>query len=30
MAVDGAKPRQRRRMAIEHRDDAAMRWHIGQ
>ena len=30
MAVDGAKPSARRRVAIEHRDDPAMRRHDGE
>jgi hypothetical protein len=28
--VDGAKPSERRRVAIEHRDDPAMRRHVGE
>src|SRR5580704_19384618 len=30
MAVDGAEPRQGRRMAVEHADDAAMAWQAGE
>ena len=30
MAVDRAEPGERRRMAVEHGDDAAMRRHVGQ